>query len=87
MVQRSGSDGSGKITFVQNNFYYDAFFLKAIGTHFQFICDIMLIGSQSFEWSMRQWLVCQRKWYEPISCELLSHLSWTILTEMRSLLV
>ena len=30
MVQRSGSQGHGKISFVQNNFYYDAFFLKAI---------------------------------------------------------
>ena len=45
MVQRSGSDGSGKITFVQNNFYYDAFFLKATGIFFQFICDIILTGS------------------------------------------
>ncbi|KAH6919108.1 hypothetical protein BKA70DRAFT_1249281 [Coprinopsis sp. MPI-PUGE-AT-0042] len=30
MVQRSGNDGKGRITFIQNNFYYDAFFLKAI---------------------------------------------------------
>ncbi|TFK25799.1 hypothetical protein FA15DRAFT_668127 [Coprinopsis marcescibilis] len=30
MVQRTGSAGHGKVTFVQNNFYYDAFFLKAI---------------------------------------------------------
>ncbi|KAH8102947.1 integrin alpha N-terminal domain-containing protein [Cristinia sonorae] len=30
MVQRTGSQGQGKVTFVQNNFYYDAFFLKAI---------------------------------------------------------
>ncbi|KAH9483665.1 T-cell immunomodulatory protein [Psilocybe cubensis] len=30
MVQRSGSDGHGNFLFVQNNFYYDAFFLKAI---------------------------------------------------------
>ncbi|KAF5372918.1 hypothetical protein D9758_001485 [Tetrapyrgos nigripes] len=30
MVQRTGASGAGKILFVQNNFYYDAFFLKAI---------------------------------------------------------
>jgi hypothetical protein len=34
MVQRSGSAGQGKVLFVQNNFYYDAFFLKAIGASF-----------------------------------------------------
>lgn len=32
MVQRTGTQGEGHILFVQNNFYYDAFFLKAIGT-------------------------------------------------------
>ncbi|KAK1216969.1 hypothetical protein PQX77_020372 [Marasmius sp. AFHP31] len=30
MVQRTGKEGQGNIMFVQNNFYYDAFFLKAI---------------------------------------------------------
>ncbi|KDR81920.1 hypothetical protein GALMADRAFT_240232 [Galerina marginata CBS 339.88] len=30
MVQRSGSSGQGNFHFIQNNFYYDAFFLKAI---------------------------------------------------------
>ncbi len=30
MVQRTGDQGEGNIVFVQNNFYYDAFFLKAI---------------------------------------------------------
>ncbi|KAI0628726.1 hypothetical protein C8Q77DRAFT_1067117 [Trametes polyzona] len=30
MVQRTGAQGQGNILFVQNNFYYDAFFLKAI---------------------------------------------------------
>ncbi|KAG2020932.1 hypothetical protein CC2G_006216 [Coprinopsis cinerea AmutBmut pab1-1] len=30
MVQRTGAAGKGQVTFVQNNFYYDAFFLKAI---------------------------------------------------------
>jgi len=31
MVQRTGEQGQGTVWFVQNNFYYDAFFLKAIG--------------------------------------------------------
>ena len=31
MVQRTGDQGEGNVLFVQNNFYYDAFFLKAIG--------------------------------------------------------
>ena len=31
MVQRTGEQGQGNVGFVQNNFYYDAFFLKAIG--------------------------------------------------------
>jgi len=30
MVQRSGNSGQGNFLFIQNNFYYDAFFLKAI---------------------------------------------------------
>ena len=30
MVQRTGEQGAGRILFVQNNFYYDAFFMKAI---------------------------------------------------------
>ncbi|KAI0059037.1 integrin alpha N-terminal domain-containing protein [Artomyces pyxidatus] len=30
MVQRSGDQGQGTVLFVQNNFYYDAFFMKAI---------------------------------------------------------
>ena len=29
MVQRSGEQDGQKITFIQNNFYHDAFFLKA----------------------------------------------------------
>ena len=32
MVQRSGQAGQGNFLFIQNNFYYDAFFLKAIGS-------------------------------------------------------
>jgi integrin alpha FG-GAP repeat containing protein 1 len=34
MVQRTGADGKGNVLFVQNNFYHDAFFLKAIGLGF-----------------------------------------------------
>ncbi|KIJ63277.1 hypothetical protein HYDPIDRAFT_92805 [Hydnomerulius pinastri MD-312] len=30
VVQRTGGQGQGTVTFIQNNFYYDAFFLKAI---------------------------------------------------------
>jgi integrin alpha FG-GAP repeat containing protein 1 len=30
VVQRTGEQGAGRILFVQNNFYYDAFFMKAI---------------------------------------------------------
>ncbi|KIJ94536.1 hypothetical protein K443DRAFT_683654 [Laccaria amethystina LaAM-08-1] len=30
MVQRTGDAGQGHVLFIQNNFYYDAFFLKAI---------------------------------------------------------
>lgn len=37
LVQRTGSQDGNKILFVQNNFYYDAFFLKAIGA---FICKV-----------------------------------------------
>ncbi len=32
MVQRTGEQGAGRVLFVQNNFYYDAFFMKAIRT-------------------------------------------------------
>lgn len=31
LVQRSGDQEEGKVAFVQNNFYHDAFFLKAQG--------------------------------------------------------
>ncbi|KAI0320316.1 hypothetical protein OF83DRAFT_1162494 [Amylostereum chailletii] len=30
MIQRTGEQGQGNVLFVQNNFYYDAFFMKAI---------------------------------------------------------
>jgi integrin alpha FG-GAP repeat containing protein 1 len=35
MVQRTGQAGEGTILFIQNNFYYDAFFLKALGEIFR----------------------------------------------------
>jgi len=31
LVQRTGGQKQGSVLFVQNNFYYDAFFLNAIG--------------------------------------------------------
>ena len=31
MVWRTGDQGAGRVLFVQNNFDYDAFFMKAIG--------------------------------------------------------
>jgi len=34
LVQRTGRQGQGTITFVQNNVFHDAFFLKAIGVSF-----------------------------------------------------
>jgi hypothetical protein len=37
MVQRTGKQGQGTVSFVQNNVFYDAFFLKAIGMFKQFI--------------------------------------------------
>lgn len=43
MVQRTGTQGEGRISFVQNNFYYDAFFLKAIGKNLSFnLVDAMI---------------------------------------------
>jgi integrin alpha FG-GAP repeat containing protein 1 len=42
MVQRTGKGGHGNILFVQNNFYYDAFFLKAIGTPYIRITSFVL---------------------------------------------
>ena len=48
MVQRTGSQGQGNVLFVQNNFYYDAFFLKAIGMLLtSFTVDVLMPGTQS----------------------------------------
>jgi integrin alpha FG-GAP repeat containing protein 1 len=45
MVQRTGDAGSGKVLFVQNNFYYDAFFLKAIGAPFLVLIFLLALVS------------------------------------------
>lgn len=45
LVQRTGAAGHGNFLFVQNNFYYDAFFLKAIGVCFIF-CFIPIVVSK-----------------------------------------
>jgi hypothetical protein len=62
MVQRTGEQGAGRILFVQNNFYYDAFFMKAIRTCHSSVslsvaCDSFDFRSSdrySSEWSV--WL-------------------------------
>jgi integrin alpha FG-GAP repeat containing protein 1 len=44
MVQRTGEQGAGRVLFVQNNFDYDAFFMKAICTAIFYIpCSRRLI--------------------------------------------
>lgn len=45
MIQRSGDQGAGKISFIQNNFYHDAFFLKAQGMFCQYTICKELINS------------------------------------------
>jgi integrin alpha FG-GAP repeat containing protein 1 len=43
MVQCTGEQGAGRVLFMQNNFYYDAFFMKAIRTqHFLYIPSLWL---------------------------------------------
>lgn len=37
MVRRTGDQGAGRVLFVQNNFDYDAFFMKAIGAAILYI--------------------------------------------------
>jgi len=61
MVQRIGSQSGSQVLFIQNNFYYDAFFLKAIGA-FSFLLEWMLShvscgNCLSFKWRMQRWLV------------------------------
>lgn len=48
MVQRTGEQGAGRVLFVQNNFYYDAFFMKAIRTA-AFYSTLRLVSS-CFGW-------------------------------------
>jgi integrin alpha FG-GAP repeat containing protein 1 len=54
LVQRTGSAGHGNFLFIQNNFYYDAFFLKAIGMYCCFIQKaVQLKLIDSLEWRVR----------------------------------
>ena len=55
MVQRTGDQGRGNVIFVQNNFYYDAFFLKAIGKRV-FLLTSMVVANvlSSPQWSMHK---------------------------------
>jgi hypothetical protein len=61
LIQRTGVEGQGKIMFVQNNFYYDAFFLKAIGEFYigglMYIQNTASAMRYSSQRSMRKWLV------------------------------
>lgn len=43
IVQRNGQQKQGSVLFVQNNFYYDAFFLNAIGEGKHFFMTAVLI--------------------------------------------
>lgn len=36
MVERSGKQDAGRVTFIRNNAFHDAFFLKALGKSFFF---------------------------------------------------
>ena len=47
MVQRTGDQGAGRVLFVQNNFYYDAFFMKAIRAA---IFLLFSVPSNNFFW-------------------------------------
>ena len=42
MVRRTGDQGAGRVLFVQNNFDYDAFFMKAIGAAIYIYIYILL---------------------------------------------
>ena len=55
MVQRTGDQGRGNVIFVQNNFYYDAFFLKAIGKGVFLLTSIVVADVLSSpQWSMHK---------------------------------
>jgi integrin alpha FG-GAP repeat containing protein 1 len=44
LVQRTGEQGGGTNSFIHNNFFYDAFFLKAMGK----LCSAWTSGDLSF---------------------------------------
>ena len=47
MVRRTGDQGAGRVLFVQNNFDYDAFFMKAIGAAiFIYMCSHLTFVSR-----------------------------------------
>jgi len=48
MVQRIGSQSGSRVLFIQNNFYYDAFFLKAIGSF------LFSVGMDAFSSELRE---------------------------------
>lgn len=57
-VQRTGAQKRGTVTFIQNNFYYDAFFLNAIGMYDPVFGTLLaLMVGTSVEWCVRQWLL------------------------------
>lgn len=58
MVQRTGQQGAGRLLFVQNNFYYDAFFMKAIRPSL-FHTSVTYIISDLFFLSC---VVCSTEW-------------------------
>jgi integrin alpha FG-GAP repeat containing protein 1 len=55
MVRRTGDQGAGRVLFVQNNFDYDAFFMKAIGAAIISIYPVFSVLSDPFSrlgWGM-----------------------------------
>jgi len=66
MVQRTGEQGAGRVLFVQNNFYYDAFFMKAIRT---VISILPSVSTDRFFFSPRVGIVlngaCSSGWCQP----------------------
>lgn len=78
MVQRTGDQGQGNILFVQNNFYYDAFFLKAIGASIR--CHAMpsmyVDGPlSSLERCMQQWDMPRKRWSGQVPCEFFTQIA------------
>ena len=71
MVQRTGKQTGERVTFVQNNFFHDAFFLKAIGKRFVCVDECMLMYcGVSFEWGLSGRMVCSCKFKRAeVSCK------------------